>query len=168
MKTKIVFGAAVAAFVSAAALPVAITSAFALDYQPAKIAQLQGLDKITARISTFEVPVGQAVKFGTLSIRVDACYRTPPEERPESASFLEITDLRDSVDNNVANNADSSTGGDVDGVDDELFSGWMFASSPGLSALEHPVYDVWVKECLNSGDAPPSDGSEQGQAAPAE
>ena len=81
MKTKIVFGAAVAAVVSVAAL----TSAFALDYRPAEIAQLQGLDKITARISTFEVPVGQTAKFGTLTIRVDACYRTPPEERPERA-----------------------------------------------------------------------------------
>ena len=77
MKTKIVFGAAVGAVVSVAAM----SSAFALDYRPAEIAQLQGLDKITARISTFEVPVGQMAKFGTLSIRVDACYRTPPEER---------------------------------------------------------------------------------------
>ncbi|MDP2697033.1 DUF2155 domain-containing protein [Thalassospira sp.] len=104
----------------------------ALDYRPAKIAQLQGLDKITARISTFTVPVGQSAQFGTLSITVDACFRTPPEERPESASFLEIVDTRLS-----------------DGESQSVFSGWMFASSPGLSALEHPVYDVWVKECLD-------------------
>lgn len=147
MKTKIVFGAAVGAVVSVAAM----SSAFALDYRPAEIAQLQGLDKITARISTFEVPVGQMAKFGTLSIRVDACYRTPPEERPESASFLEISDQRE----------------DASGTVDQLFSGWMFASTPGLSALEHPVYDVWVKECIDAGDQG-AGASEQGQPAPAE
>ncbi|AJD51658.1 hypothetical protein SAMN02744133_104310 [Thalassospira xiamenensis M-5 = DSM 17429] len=147
MKTKIVFGAAVGAVVSVAAM----TSAFALDYRPAEIAQLQGLDKITARISTFEVPVGQMAKFGTLSIRVDACYRTPPEERPESASFLEISDQRE----------------DASGTVDQLFSGWMFASTPGLSALEHPVYDVWVKECIDAGDQG-AGASEQGQPAPAQ
>jgi len=147
MKTKIVFGAAVAAVVSVAA----VTSAFALDYRPAEIAQLQGLDKITARISTFEVPVGQTAKFGTLTIRVDACYRTPPEERPESAGFLEISDQREDAENTVA----------------ELFSGWMFASTPGLSGLEHPVYDVWVKECIDPNDQG-SRAVEQGQPAPAE
>lgn len=119
----------------------------AFDYRPAPVALLQGLDKITARISTFEVPVGQSTKFGTLSIRVDACYRTPPEERPESATFLDIS--------NIPDDARANT--------EHLFSGWMFASSPGLSALEHPVYDVWLKECLNPQDAvqPP-----QGQPAP--
>ncbi len=147
MKTKIVFGAAVGAVVSVAAM----SSAFALDYRPAEIAQLQGLDKITARISTFEVPVGQMAKFGTLSIRVDACYRTPPEERPESASFLEISDQRE----------------DASGTVDQLFSGWMFASTPGLSALEHPVYDVGVKECIDAGDEG-TGATEQGQPATAQ
>ncbi|PKR53343.1 DUF2155 domain-containing protein [Thalassospira marina] len=116
-----------------------VTGAFALDYRKADVAQLQGLDKITARISTFEVPVGQSVNFGSLTIKVDACYRTPPEERPESAGFLEIIDHRSE-----------------DKTDVEVFDGWMFASTPGLSALEHPVYDVWVKECLNAGDEAPS------------
>jgi hypothetical protein len=121
------------------------TAYAALDYRPAPVAQLQGLDKITARISTFEVPVGQVASFGTLSIRVDACYNTPPEERPESASFLEIADVRD----------------DGQSTREQLFSGWMFASSPGLSALEHPVYDVWLKECLN-----PADQSDAAPEAP--
>jgi len=123
----------------------------ALDYRPAAIAQLQGLDKITARISTFEVPVGQVAKFGTLLIRVDACYRTPPEELPESATFLNVSDVPD----------------DGRETREQLFSGWMFASSPGLSALEHPVYDVWLKECLNpeaEEDSQPK--AEQGQPAP--
>lgn len=128
------------------------TASSALDYRPAPIAQLQGLDKITARISTFEVPVGRAATFGTLEIRVDACYRTPPEERPESATFLDIADIRD----------------DGNGTRTKLFSGWMFASSPGLSALEHPVYDVWLKECLDPAGGE-NDGGEpapQAQAAP--
>ncbi|MEQ8284888.1 DUF2155 domain-containing protein [Thalassospira sp.] len=124
----------------------------ALDYRPAPVAQLQGLDKITARISTFDVPVGQTTKFGTLSIRVDACYRTPPEELPESATFLDIADVPD----------------DGRAARDQIFSGWMFASSPGLSALEHPVYDVWLKECLNPADAAEADAAPQaGQGQPA-
>ncbi|WP_339781470.1 DUF2155 domain-containing protein [uncultured Thalassospira sp.] len=115
--------------------------ASALDYRKSEVAQLQGLDKITARISTFDVPVGQSVNFGSLTIKVDACYRTPPEERPESAGFLEITDHRSE-----------------DKTDVKVFDGWMFASTPGLSALEHPVYDVWVKECMEPSDKSPKAG----------
>jgi hypothetical protein len=92
-------------------------------------AVLQGLDKVTARVSPVEAPVGLPVRFGSLEIVVRACLETPPTEPPESAAFLEVIDL---------------------GFDDrreELFTGWMFASTPGLSALEHPVYDVWVVDC---------------------
>ena len=95
-------------------------------------ALLQGLDKITARISTFEAPIGQTVRFGTFEITTRACNKKPPEETPESAAFLEITELRS----------------DADPV--SLFNGWMFASSPALSAVEHPVYDVWVIDCKNA------------------
>ena len=133
------------ALIGAATITVATA---ALDYRPAPVAQLQGLDKITARISTFDVPVGQMAKFGTLQITVVACDRTPPEELPESAGFLKISDVHE------------------DGREsrDELFSGWMFASSPGLSGLEHPVYDVWLKECLNPEDA--ANQTPQAQPAP--
>ena len=93
------------------------------------VAVLQGLDKVTARISTIEAPIDDRVRFGTLSIVVRHCRKTPPEEPPETTAFLEIDDLKP---------------GD-DPV--RLFSGWMFASSPALSALEHPVYDVWVVGC---------------------
>ncbi|MEQ5774585.1 DUF2155 domain-containing protein [Thalassospira sp. NFXS8] len=134
VKSLLVTGTLAAGFVLAG-----VTGASALDYRKADVAQLQGLDKITARISTFEVPVGQSVDFGSLTIKVDACYRTPPEERPESAGFLEIVDHRSE-----------------DKTDVEVFNGWMFASTPGLSALEHPVYDVWVKECLEPGESPTS------------
>lgn len=98
-------------------------------------AVLQGLDKVTARISTFPVSTSEEVRFGTLSIRVRACQKTPPTEPPESTAFLEISDIR-SGDEPVL-----------------LFSGWMFASSPALSALEHPVYDVWVVDCMNASNS---------------
>ncbi len=95
----------------------------------AETAVLQGLDKITARISTFEVPVNQTAVFGSLEITVRRCDKTPPEEPPESAAFMEIVDAR------------------PDSPSVLLFSGWMFASSPAVSALEHPVYDIWVIDC---------------------
>lgn len=91
---------------------------------------LQGLDKVTARVSEIEAPLHRLVRFGTIEIIVRACYKTPPEEPPESAAFLEIRDAKPG-EATVA-----------------LFTGWMFASSPALSALEHPVYDVWVLDCL--------------------
>ena len=95
---------------------------------------LQGLDKVTARISTFEIPLDREVRFGTLSIVVRSCHRTPPTEPPESAAFIQIDEVGD----------DASQ---------RLFSGWTFASSPALSALEHPVYDIWVLECRNAANA---------------
>ena len=96
---------------------------------PLPVAVLQGLDKITARISTLEAGLDQMVSFGSLEIVPRACHKTPPEEPPESAAFLEITDVR------------------PDAAAIRVFTGWMFASSPALSALEHPVYDVWVLDC---------------------
>jgi len=96
---------------------------------PYKIAVLGALDKVTARVSTLEAPINKAVRFGTLSIIARSCYKRPPEETPEVSAFLEIRDVRDGEDAAPR------------------FSGWMFASSPAVSALEHPVYDVWVTNC---------------------
>lgn len=96
---------------------------------PGDIAVLQGLDKITARISTIEAPLNEPVRFGSLEIIARACDKKPPEETPESTAFLEIVDIR------------------PDSPAVELFTGWMFASSPAVSAVEHPVYDVWVVDC---------------------
>jgi hypothetical protein len=93
---------------------------------------LQGLDKITARISTIVAPIGTTVTFGTLQITVGICRKHPPEDPPETAAFLEITEARRGE------------------APARLFSGWMFASSPALNALEHPVYDVWVIDCRTS------------------
>lgn len=98
-------------------------------------ATLRGLDKITGRSTDFVVTVGEAVAFGSLRVSLDVCYQKPPEEPPESAAFLQISGTRPMYDD---------TSEDPLGT---LFSGWMFASSPGLNALEHPVYDVWVIEC---------------------
>lgn len=100
--------------------------------EPFELAVLQGLDKVTARVSTIEAPVGDVVRFGTLEIIARVCDKRPPEETPESAAFLDVWEVR------PGEPAVS------------LFRGWMFASSPALSALEHPVYDVWVLDCRNS------------------
>lgn len=94
-----------------------------------RIAVLRGLDKVTARVSTIEAPIGETVRFGTLEIIARVCDKRPPEETPESAAFLDIWEVR----------RGEPTA--------SVFRGWMFASSPALSALEHPVYDVWVLDC---------------------
>ena len=99
---------------------------------PYQIAVLQALDKVSARVSVLEVPVGKTVAFGNLEITARACDKRPPAETPESAAFLEIVDAKPGE------------------APVKLFSGWMFASSPAVSALEHPVYDVWVIDCKNA------------------
>jgi hypothetical protein len=109
------------------------------------VAVLQGLDKTTARVSKFDAPVGQAVRFGTLVITVRACIKHPPEEEPESAAFLQIDEVRQGERNSV--------------VSQQVFSGWMFASSPALSALENPIYDVGVLDCKTDTTAAPASGS---------
>ena len=93
-------------------------------------AKLQALDKVTARISALDAPIDAVVKFGTLEATVRACYKAPPEEPPENAAFLEIRELRRNEEPRV------------------VFNGWMFSSTPGLSTLEHPVYDIWVVDCV--------------------
>jgi len=96
---------------------------------PHAVAVLQTLDKVTARVNTIDVRVGSTVRFGTLLIRVDHCDKRPPEETPESTAFLEIAEQRPGEQPVLT------------------FAGWMFASSPALNALEHPVYDVWLLDC---------------------
>jgi hypothetical protein len=121
-----------AALLLAAAPPSAAASPPAAP-APITSAVLQGIDKTTARVTKFEAPLGKPVHFGTLDIVVRDCREHPPEETPESAAFLDI---------------DETLPGDT--TPKHLFSGWMFASSPALSALEHPVYDVWVLACSRS------------------
>lgn len=109
------------------------------------VVKLQSLDKITARTETFEARVGSTVKFGPLYIKVQACRENDPLERPESAAFLQVWEIvadRDSIAANAL--ADAAE----EGKPQWVFSGWMFASSPALSSMDHPVYDVWVLDCL--------------------
>jgi hypothetical protein len=109
-----------------------------------RVAVLQGLDKVTARVSTVRAPLEQPTQFGTLEVVAHACRETPPTEPPESAAFLEIREL--------------PPASDLDGAPVDLFSGWMFASSPAVSALEHPVYDIWVIDCAEP--IAPTEGSQ--------
>ena len=132
----------------AATLALTLGSSGAALAAPMQIVVLGGLDKVTAHVSTFEVPVGKTVTFGALQITARACNKHPPEETPESAAFLEIDEVRPGE------------------VNLRVFSGWMFASSPALSALEHPVYDVNVLDCrAASGSPPASSGKAEGKTA---
>lgn len=112
-------------------------------------AVLQGLDKITARISTINVAVGQTVAFGSLQITLKACDKHPPEETPESAAFLQVVEQKPGE------------------APVTRFSGWMFASSPALSAMEHPVYDLWVLDCTGTAEAEPAPAPQDETGAPA-
>jgi hypothetical protein len=102
-------------------------------YEEYDTAIMQGLDKPNARVQTFDVVVGRSANFGPLNVKVKTCKKAPPEETPESVAFVEVLDPR------VKELARQ-----------ELYKGWMFASSPALSALEHPIYDVWILDCKNS------------------
>jgi len=94
-------------------------------------ARLQALDKITARISTVEAPVGAERFYGTLEITINRCAFHPPEEPPENAAFVTVRDRG------------------YDGLaPKQVFSGWIFSSSPAISALEHPVYDLTLLACF--------------------
>ncbi len=116
---------------------------------PNRVAVLRGLDKITARTVTLSVPVDETASFGTLRVTPKACLETPPTEPPESAAFLKI---------GVA---------DPGQAEQTAFSGWMFASTPSVSALEHPVYDVWLLDCAEPVPvpelAPPARPTTEGQ-----
>ena len=117
--------------------------------EPYQTVVLQGLDKVTARVSTIEAPLGDTVTFGTLEIIARHCDKRPPEETPESTAFLDIWEVR------PLEPAKS------------IFRGWMFASSPALNALEHPVYDIWVLDCKNKIEKPAEEKPEPIEAAPA-
>lgn len=99
---------------------------------PGRVAVLQTLDKISARISTLRIPVGETVAWERLELSLARCDYSSPFERPERAALLRITEQRRGL------------------VPVEVFSGWMFASSPALNAMEHPIYDVIVVDCLAS------------------
>jgi hypothetical protein len=117
------------------------------ELEPRSGVTLRALDKITGRSTDIKVRVGRMVEFGRLEITPRACWQSPPEDAPESAAFLEIVSkgpTRRSLELEADRPRVNTEGGDTE---TRLFSGWMYASSPGLNALEHPTYDVWVISC---------------------
>ena len=93
------------------------------------VAVFSALDKVTARTSKFEVPLNSTAQFGQLKVTPRVCYSRPPEEQPKTTSFVEVDEIQ------------------LDGQEKRIFTGWMFAESPGLNAVEHPVFDVWLTDC---------------------
>ena len=120
-----------------------------VEYEPYNGATLRALDKITGRSTDIDVGVGRPVVFGSLRVGLKACYQTPPELPPEAAAFLEIDGVQATQADSDAE-AETAQAGLNASDEARMFSGWMFASSPGLSALEHPVYDIWVIRCSAS------------------
>lgn len=98
---------------------------------PGTVLMLRGLDKITGKPTDISAPIGKPVHFATLTITARYCYSTPASETPETSAFLQVEDHR------------------PDQGAKRVFSGWMYASSPGLNGMEHPLYDVWVINCSN-------------------
>jgi hypothetical protein len=95
-----------------------------------QIAIFAALDKVTARISTLEIPINQTKQFGSLKVTPRVCYTRSPTEPPKTTTFVEVDEVQ------------------LDGHENRLFTGWMLAESPGLNAVEHPVFDVWLTRCM--------------------
>ncbi|MCB1385590.1 MAG: DUF2155 domain-containing protein [Nitratireductor sp.] len=102
-----------------------------------RVAVFSGIDKITGRIHTFDVYIDETVQFGALQVTPRVCYTRPDTEAPKTTAFIEVDEI--TLDSNIR----------------RIFTGWMFADSPGLNAIEHPVYDVWLKDCKMESDVPP-------------
>jgi hypothetical protein len=115
---------------------------------PNPTAVFSGLDKITGRIITFDVAINETVRFGALEVTPRACYTRPPTETPNTDAFIEVDELT------------------LQGELRRIFTGWMFAASPGLNAVEHPIYDIWLADC--KGAAPPPVAEASPEPAPAQ
>jgi len=101
------------------------------------VAVFAGLDKITGRIISFDVYVDETVQFGALQVTPRVCYSRPLTEEPQTDAFVEVDEIT------------------INRQAQRLFTGWMFASSPGLNAVDHAVYDVWLTDCKMSSPVPP-------------
>ncbi|RJT38440.1 DUF2155 domain-containing protein [Mesorhizobium waimense] len=108
------------------------------------VAEFAGIDKITGRIITFDVYIDETVQFGALQVTPRICYSRPETEEPKTDSFVEVDEI--TLDRKIR----------------RIFTGWMFAESPGLNAVEHAVYDVWLKACKQKSDVPPPDAAKSG------
>ena len=116
-------------FLASSAAAVFAVSAVYAERMENGVAVFAALDKVTARISRFEVPLNETVEFGALKVTPRVCYSRPPTEPPKTTSFVEVDEIQ------------------LDGAKKRIFTGWMFAESPGLNAVEHPVFDVWLTDC---------------------
>lgn len=123
-------------FILAGALAAQLAPA-AADRITNPIAVFNGLDKITGITTTFEIPIGEERKFGGLIVKPNVCYSRPVTETPKTTSFVEVDEIEN------------------DNTRKMLFSGWMFAESPGLSGVEHAIYDVWLTGCRDPNAPPP-------------
>lgn len=101
-----------------------------------KVAEFSGLDKITGRITTFDVYINETVQFGALQVTPKVCYSRSDNETPRTDSFVQVDEI--TLNRKIR----------------RIFSGWMFADSPGLNAVDHPVYDIWLKNCKQTSDVP--------------
>jgi hypothetical protein len=124
----------------AAAQPPAAAPA-ASDRLTNPVAEFAGIDKITGRIITFDVYIDETVQFGALQVTPRICYSRPETEEPKTDSFVEVDEI--TLDRKIR----------------RIFTGWMFAESPGLNAVEHAVYDVWLKGCKQKSDVPAPDAA---------
>ncbi len=106
------------------------------------VAVFSGIDKITGRITSFDVYIGETVQFGALQVTPKVCYSRDDTEAQKITSFVEVDEI--TLDRKIR----------------RIFTGWMFADSPGLNAVEHPVYDVWLTECKAKSDVPPPEDGE--------
>jgi hypothetical protein len=111
-------------------------------------AHFSGLDKITGRIINFPVDVGETVQFGALQLTTRACYTRPPTETANTDAFVEVDEVT------------------LQGEVKRIFTGWMFASSPGLHAVEHPIYDLWLTDCRGGNQVVSNEGAEPPSAQP--
>lgn len=100
------------------------------------VAVFSGLDKITGRITTFDVYIGETFQFGALQVTPRVCYTSLADEATRTDGFVEVNEI--TLDKNIK----------------RIFTGWMFADSPGLNAVEHPIYDVWLKDCKQKSKVP--------------
>jgi hypothetical protein len=124
-----------------------------------------GLDKTTGRIINFEVAIGESVQFGTLQVTPRVCNTRPQTETPQTTSFVEVDELIVKPSRDFkAERAAAATAKESK----RIFSGWMFAASPGLHGVEHPVYDVWLVDCKGGKEIPAPAAATPAPAAPAD
>jgi hypothetical protein len=135
-------GSAIGLFMAAFAMALGLSLSLAhAEAVKNPIAVFAALDKVTGRISHLEIPINKTVAFGALKVTPRVCDSRPPTEAPNTSSFVEVDEVK------------------LTGEVQRIFTGWMFAESPGLHAVEHPVFDVWLTSCKTVSAPAPSESS---------